>query len=556
MLTLKLDKTIKFLAKITKKIGLGLVSICALFLGFGCTNNFTATNSHQEYIHLGVPFYKNGPTYLSLEKIVKAYNQLLKSGQLTSTATTLLPVRIQKYNGYEDLHNNIMRKLQIKDFHDLPSLVITYPNLLPFIASAGKELELNNIKRDLYQESFLNFERSIQGLPNYKNWLLPFGFSSDVIAINSSNFGFLIQEFLKYGAKILPKDQEFFEKIIAKGSKDHEHVTTLFGEAKFRAKTLEEVTKLVFSREMFQSFEKLIEFAILVKQVFPKFDHPIIALDAPSNLIYALAFAKLGNKMKNFLFTSSTSKQQTKNTALNFSNVFASSSQQYKVLSEIFQILNKGNAFKVFRIAKQDKDYATQDFVTHKLVFSVASSAGYKYYFLNQAQNDPQTLQANEVEALPAPQKLNNQDKWRAIYLRGPVMFGISLLKHQNEAALHFLKWFQQTKSWSVTIDHKAESFNKTPANYLALEGNYITIEKAALQQNWNTSKEKDLFYKTVFQEFSKTLDSSNNLVAFREPVAVESEIFKKSLNEALRQVLYDRNSNFEDFLMLIRKNL
>lgn len=90
----------------------------------------------------------------------------------------------------------------------------------------------------------------------------------------------------------------------------------------------------------------------------------------------------------------------------------------------------------------------------------------------------------------------------------------------------------------------------------MALEGNYITIEKKALQQNWDTSKEKDPFYKTVFQEFSKTLDSSNNLVAFREPVAVESEIFKKSLNEALRQVLYDRNSNFEDFLMLIQKNL
>lgn len=169
MLTLNFNKREKFCIKIAKKLVLGLSVFAVLLFSGGCTSNTSFVEPKKEYIELGVPFYKNGEAYLALEKIVKSYNQTLESNEQTSATAKFLPVKIQKYNGYEDLQDSLTRKLQIKDFKNLPSLVVSYPNLLPFIASANRELELSSIDKSMYQDNFLNFEKNIQGLSNDKN---------------------------------------------------------------------------------------------------------------------------------------------------------------------------------------------------------------------------------------------------------------------------------------------------------------------------------------------------------------------------------------------------
>lgn len=93
-----------------------------------------------------------------------------------------------------------------------------------------------------------------------------------------------------------------------------------------------------------------------------------------------------------------------------------------------------------------------------------------------------------------------------------------------------------------------------SPANYLALEAGYIPTSSSFLNSPLPKEVEGNSFFEVGFKDFKAIeADKGGKIVAFREPVSMETDRLVSAFYEAFKLHLYEPKSSFKDFLKTIK---
>lgn len=255
-------------------------------------------------------------------------------------------------------------------------------------------------------------------------------------------FGYVIDVFKGLGATIADKDVGFFKDIVARSMADRAYIEGLFGPLTKDKDILSRIKTTKISAALFDNLVDILDFCRLIKKAFPKLPTAIISFASPSNIIFSTLFARLGNNYKDFLFSIDGSKLN-KQFVLRF---FDPKSRQYKELKRVFKIFKLAASENVIKLPRHYKDYLNSEFVNHELIFAVASTAGFPYYFSTKSP-DSRSLDRSELSVLPIAHKLTHDDPFEAVYLRGPMFFGISHNDKRDSSVINFLSWYGNTKT-------------------------------------------------------------------------------------------------------------
>ncbi|WP_027121403.1 hypothetical protein, partial [Mycoplasma leonicaptivi] len=156
-----------------------------------------------------------------------------------------------------------------------------------------------------------------------------------------------------------------------------------------------------------------------------------------------------------------------------------------------------------------------------------------------------ETLQQNELFALPTPNKFEAKDPKSVVFLQGPSIVGIKSNPVDENSTRAFLKWLLTDKKqidWAplakandVRAFRNTESFSSDVLTFIQTAMSYITPVKGFESASDNDKSRiygKNEFLKVAFEMFEKAA-SDSNFTTYEEPVGKKSGQFREDLKSA-----------------------
>lgn len=354
-----------------------------------CTPRFDQKDNGTVDISTG--FAETNPQGKALKAIIDFYNDWLKKHPEKQKEGYLPASLTPAPNGYNT--DDLTTKLKNKEKYKFYNAIINYPAAASLISKYKMNLGLSDADFDAikYASSFKDVNKTIAGNTKNEKWVIPMSKSSEMAAVNKPVVGKLIHQLMEWGAKIddsnSTKIKEILKGYINSGTKtqDGEKVDEIWDKSKLDAGEVlnalkEQLENYTISDDIFNSYTKLIDFAIWAKRAFPKKkDLAIVGFDSIMNAINALASSLTkGDLSQNFI---NKDDKFSKTGGYDFSSfINDKNSKQYKLFEEVTEILRRAIQYNAIWVGGSGA-YGSSSLVPHKLGISIGSTAGYSHTF-------------------------------------------------------------------------------------------------------------------------------------------------------------------------------
>ncbi|WP_438340339.1 P68 family surface lipoprotein [Mycoplasma sp. 125] len=396
--------------------GLSLFAV-PMFLA-SCGPSHSSARYDQVYdgkLKIATGFSENNVQGIGLKTIVSEFNKWLKSGsaeeQAKKTEKGYLPVEIVfTPNGYST--NALETKLSAKETKEFWNIMINYPTAASILAKLDMNLALPN---DVYEnlniaEAFKHVNDEIGGnLESKEKWVVPFSRSSEMQSVNKVLLGKLLKELKEAGVKMgedasTTKVKEYIDYYGKTSQSDAKYVDTEW--AKSKATDMEAAKKsilelnLTLDDSIFQEYDKLINFAIAAKKLYPSdLNKPILGIDSLASAVNVMNVAiTKGNASAQYINPSSGHD-------LTGGYDYESFKQNGTFQNELFKKITK----TIFDGIKSGAvwiggggSFGSSLLTKHNMAISIGSTAGYSHTYIS---GDTETInyikdQKNKVEKL------------------------------------------------------------------------------------------------------------------------------------------------------------
>ena len=359
-----------------------------------CTPRFD--QKYNGTVDISTGFAETNPQGKALKAIIDFYNDWLKKHP-EKQKEGYLPARLKPApNGYNT--DDLTTKLKNKEKNTFYNAIINYPAAASLISKYKMNLGLSDADFDAikYASSFKDVNKTIAGNTKNEKWVIPMSKSSEMAAVNKPVVGKLIHQLMEWGAKIDPANSTKINEILSRyinGStktEDGKKVDEIWDKSKLEDGEVlnalkEQLENYTISDDIFNSYTKLIDFAIWAKRAFPKKkDLAIVGFDSIMNAINALASSLTkGDLSQNFI---NKDDKFNKTGGYDFSSfINDKNSKQYKLFEQVTEILRKAIQYNAIWVGGSGA-YGSSSLVPHKLGISIGSTAGYSHTFTERTE--------------------------------------------------------------------------------------------------------------------------------------------------------------------------
>ncbi|QZE12222.1 P68 family surface lipoprotein [Mycoplasma sp. Ms02] len=436
--------------------------------------NFDTVNDN--IIDITAGFSRTGAQGQALEGVVDYYNK-----NVATEGSGLYKVRIRSTSGYSV--DPIVKEFKVgAQTKQLTNLVLNYPAAVSTFLFYKMGLALNDVEgTDKFQPEFLEINKHISGSKNKNDiYSIPVGSSTSLEYINLVVLGKIISDFesMNAGVQIQGKDIEGSaikkavdkwasadqaEKEVVKKVWDGMHVSTEW--ENFKTQNSELLSSFVLDDETFNNYEDLMKFALIVRKFYSSKVEAPVATDAFPNDFYTVVDS-LG---KHFI-----TEVPGRTGVYDYKAFKKNGSEQNQAFKDAFSVFDK--AFSEASVAVGGGGvYASADFIKHRHVVSLGSSAGYNKNFISGSSN------ITEYVLTVDGQDLNITDKHSQQLTHYPLLkegsdYKIQSGRHKNPVQLSTAQGDVPQYSYrskSAEVDAKLSAL--TPAN-----GDRIIFEKVS----------------------------------------------------------------------------
>ncbi len=500
-----------------------------------------------------IPLQKNSLDSHFFSELIDKYNSEIANSKL------YLPVNLQ----FTLNRNNLFTKTSldlITNNKEIPNLFLHYPSLANIAASYDRTLNLQSIaKNSGIDKRFLMSDEAF-GIENQKNvHFLPFGSISDNFIINNWLLGLYLNKLTEFIAKnnlnftLFKKDipHKIFDKvtnIYNSLSNDDKLELEKRWEAKklkFDTNFIKTNANFVFSDDLFCSNIGLMQISDYISNSLSNQtrDEPVSVFFVrhSANYAYSLLFNYAHNDMGEYFL-----KRNENSGLLNYDfNTFEEQKSIKKLYGFLFEHMQNGSLSVLNGTINPTETYNLRN-----KMFMLAS--GRVFHTLK----DEISKHPTEYSIFSAPTKNNVTDLQEkgSFLIQGNNIIAIKKTDFENKSAMNFLNWIynkNNIKNW--IIDGK--NFMLTPIEYISYVMGYI-FPSNNFEKNFGKKEEQNLAIKSFLN-----LLENKKLVAFQEPVDINSNRFRKNIEWAINEYMYNsikyrEKITFDEFLEKLKKGL
>ncbi|WP_338822302.1 P68 family surface lipoprotein [Mycoplasmopsis felifaucium] len=408
---------------------LSVAGLAPLALTVACGN----TNEIKgDKVIFGVTFSQGKEQWNAISDIIANYNATEKN------SPDYLPVELKHIgSGYSAGNDYVVTGMKNKSV-DLPSLTVNYGTTIAEIVKAGRAFDFSDktwgnyvTSKDVFEESFANYNNKIQGVKAGGNYALPLLKSSIAFGIDGPVYKYVFKTLKDAGYKLDGQIESKFkvnDEAVWSSDVDYIKTESMFG----AAKTAEEIKKIFgnpkgadavdFSLEgVFGDFKGYIEFITKAIQIFAvssdtkKSSVALLGIDDPSGILNTVLYSRLnGDDSKMPMAVGQDADGFVK---IDFKSVLNPENATTKIEVEIFDLLKAAiekGALKIYGGGA----YSSSDEVAHKLGSNFGSTAGYTHNFVTtstpyvEAYNSKSKKLEKIAEILPGGNKAATLGKY------------------------------------------------------------------------------------------------------------------------------------------------
>ncbi|TPI03087.1 hypothetical protein FJM01_00030 [Mycoplasma struthionis] len=341
----------------------------------------------MEKLKIAAGFSTNGPQGAGLQAIVDEYNKWLTANN--KTAEGYLPVEIEWLAGGYNT-NTLTSKLQAKDTKTFWNLIVNYPAAASAILQNRMGLPVSEDEYSKFgiASSFAGVNDTIAGNFKKEKIVVPMSRSSEMIAVAKPLVGKLLDAVIKKGfkkgegesAKLVDAYIAYYNKAENKAEKDA--IDKKWGDqANVSKENLASFINFTIDDSIFNSYEKLINFAIAAKMLFPKDgNNYILGFDSLPNAINIMSASLSGGDATKGYITPNT--EEVRTGGWDYKKFLKDpNSPEYKLFQKITELILKGIENKAIWIGGSGA-YGSNTLVSYQLAMSMGSTAGFSHTFV------------------------------------------------------------------------------------------------------------------------------------------------------------------------------
>ncbi|WKX02474.1 P68 family surface lipoprotein [Candidatus Mycoplasma mahonii] len=360
---------------------------------------------NSDIVVIKTTWAKSGPQYKALDAVVKQYNDTKKDEVGFKTVKV---VHVQ--GGYGTILPIELKEIKNNHMKNVANLFIDYPDALGQLVSIEKELNFNihGLSRDQFEEAFTDVNDEIGGVDKGGFYSIPFSKSTDMMTINIPVMANIIKTMsasdkitfvpgidieyreavgnapiVKPVSSITKKINEYILAAEVSESLESEELTYIenaWEEDTAGSASLTGAPMLV-NDDTFKSYEKLLAFITAAQTYFSGLNGKddsihVMGHDAPTNMLYTMAFGKKGSDMSQFLFKKGSDPNEK---GLDYLYKDAGSTEEEtlkSVLGMLHPSISNGGLF-----INGGGSYTSTEMIKHNFAISIGSTAGYSYNF-------------------------------------------------------------------------------------------------------------------------------------------------------------------------------
>jgi hypothetical protein len=304
-----------------------------------------------------------------MEVIIKKYNDEMKD------TPGFMKVKLAHHEGgYGDYMRSISGTQILNHSSDIANAFIDYPTSVGILASDFQELDLKEVDKDIAKNidpEVMKINNRIGGLKQGGVYSVPFALSSEMLSVNGPLFKKVVDDFVLKGAINNIKKNHELTDLLSKtypGEK-LEKLPPIKSNATLKGFTIDD--------ETFTNYEKLLEFSTKIAQNYDlkaSGKMRVLGHDAPTNLLYEMVYSLGGNDFKNFLFNN----DKDDSNYIKYDTAMEKPAVKEAVTAIINAVDN--GALSIFGGGA----YGSADFVHHRMLFEIGSSAGFSHTFIKK----------------------------------------------------------------------------------------------------------------------------------------------------------------------------
>ena len=333
------------------------------------TLRYDTTNNNE--IVLGSSWAVTGIQYKALSTIIDTYNQT------QSSAAGYVPVKLNHFEGgYDSFQSQLTKKFSAKDKDTLPNLIVAYNDVLGVLSQYKMQLDFKDKTiLEKFDPSFTRINQEVAALDSNGVYAVPFASSSELASYNMPVLKYFFEKIESAGGSVsasatgIVKDVKNF----VLSDVDRSDIVTLWGSGDNT-----KLSQISISESDFESYEAMINMANKLQLAFNKssasLEH-VMGYDAPTNLLYTLAYAKGGYELSNMLFT-----KNQKTGRIDYTFLTDPNSTQKQNFDSSYNLIKSGLDSGGLWL-NGNGTYSSNYMRNHKYAFSIGSTAGYTYNF-------------------------------------------------------------------------------------------------------------------------------------------------------------------------------
>lgn len=347
----------------------------------------------KEKIVLAANFLGAAAQANALVELANAYNS--DPDIKTKYAGFFKPVEVEQIGStYSDGAKKVAQYLKAKNKSAFYNLVLNHPSVAAELAKSNMLLSFNdslgreNLDTDvsLFSSLFTDANTNTENIKNPSTYILPVMKSTMVSSVNGPVLYYILKTMVDNGATLSQdKDtQDFYNALMKTSSSDLEFIKQKWGNPVDNARTLVTSANLTISKDMFNKYEDLLNFAMVAQKLFTNSannqnDLHIVGMDFPTVTLKTSVFSIAGNDYSKSLEAPSKIAGTNK---VSYNSLSTTGSPAQVAARTVYNKLKDaaGSGAVVLQPLGQ---YSSGKQIYHNFALSIGSTAGYLYNFID-----------------------------------------------------------------------------------------------------------------------------------------------------------------------------
>ncbi|BAQ54669.1 extracellular solute-binding protein [Mycoplasmopsis arginini] len=450
-----------------KKVFLGLLGsvISPLTVAF-CVSCETR---ETEKVNLIIPFVQSHEkkAFNAISTLVDKFNRSLDNKYLNNK------INIRNVFDKKKINYKVNLEMNIKDSRT-PSLVISYPSIVPLIHNNNRLFDLTEIaKKSKIKEKILDFNNRLGFNNKNKIYSLPIGISSEIFIVNKKLLSYVLYSLYEFNKKEninnkyisnLKKSPFFANLILNYENLNKNNEIILFNKEQLKAWNLKLDEDILNYDDNFNYFIELLN-----KSMIDKKQLDILFIKHIENYLFENLFKKSDSNFSNFFL------KYDENQKINYDNIFKKDSKEnIEFKNEISSFYNKLKNNILYIEANKNLNIKNSKNQLFTFITSRAYEFNYEYFLENK----------NDLLIKNVPLRRNKTQEKGSFFMQGLFVSAIkSDIKEKNEVIQLFLNWLYNSENKLEWVVNNKKTI-LTPIEYLSFALSYVFPTENFVKEN------------------------------------------------------------------------